>query len=148
RIAPLPIEEVSPEIRAVFEAQQATFGEVLNAVSITARHPEIFLAYWGFESGLMKARRVEKSLRSLIMLKVATHLGCAFCIDIGSFLGTEREGVTDPQVLELPDFRTSDAFTPRERLALEYALAMSRTRAEVDDALFEALRAEFTEEQI
>ncbi|MCK9495759.1 MAG: carboxymuconolactone decarboxylase family protein [Dehalococcoidia bacterium] len=148
RIAPLSIEEASPEIREAFEVNQAYYGEVLNAVAVTARHPEVFRAYWDFEAGLLKARRTEKSLRSLIMLKVATHLGCAFCIDIGSFLGTEREGVTERQILELPDFRTSDAFSPRERLALEYALAMSGTRAEVDDALFEALHAEFTEEQI
>lgn len=148
RITPLTMDEADPDTRKAFEANQRTFGELLHPVAVTARHPEIFRAYMDFERGLHRARLIEETLRSLVMLKIATHLGCAFCIDIGSFLGTEREGVSERQVLEIADFRTSDAFSPRERLGLEYAMAMSGVRAEVDDALFERVRAEFTEEEI
>lgn len=45
-------------------------------------------------------------------------------------------------------YLTSDASSERERVALEYAVAMSGARAEVDDALFERVRAEFTEPEI
>jgi len=148
RITPLRREEAPPAIAEVFDANAARFGEVLHSVSVAARHPQIFDAYIAFEGHLRKARMLEPSLRSLVVLKVSAHLGCAFCIDLGSFLSTEYEGVTERQVRELADFRTSDAFSHRERLAMEYALATSGVRAEVDDELFERMRAEFTEPEI
>ena len=148
RLPLLTPDDAPPEVRDAFETSVARFGEILQSLAVTAHHPEILGAMMGFEGGLRRARRLESSLRSLVMVKVAAHLGCEFCIDLGSFLGTEYEGITDRQILELRDFRTSDAFSPRERLALEYALAMSGVRAEVDDALFERIRAEFSTEQI
>ncbi len=148
RLPLLTADDAPPEAHDAFESSVARFGEVLQSLAVTAHHSEILRALMGFEGGLRRARRLETSLRSLIMVKVAAHLGCEFCIDLGSFLGTEYEGVTDRQVLELRDFRTSDAYSDRERLALEYALAMSGVRAEVDDALFERVRAEFSTDQI
>jgi 4-carboxymuconolactone decarboxylase len=48
----------------------------------------------------------------------------------------------------LADHRASDEFSELERLALDYALALSDTPADVPDALFEALRAQLSEKQM
>jgi len=45
-------------------------------------------------------------------------------------------------------YRDSPAFSPLEKLVLDYAAAMTRTPAEVPDALFAALRAELSEAQL
>ena len=57
-------------------------------------------------------------------------------------------GLTEEQILDLSSHRTSDAFTELEKLALDYALALSDTPAEVPDELFEALRAQLSEKQL
>lgn len=52
------------------------------------------------------------------------------------------------KVAQLSEWRSSDLFSPEERLALEYAERITATDESVDDELFEALRAHFTEPQI
>ncbi len=58
------------------------------------------------------------------------------------------EGLTESALLELTNYRESDAFSELEKLALEYALALCETPVDVPDALFEALRAQLDEAQL
>ena len=54
-----------------------------------------------------------------------------------------------PEVLaELPRFRESNLFTDFEKLALEYAEAMTATPARVHEELFRALEAQLSPEQM
>ena len=57
-------------------------------------------------------------------------------------------GVTEEQLRELPRYRESDAFSDQERLALDYAVAMSLTPVHVSDEMFAALRRHFDEAQM
>ena len=57
-------------------------------------------------------------------------------------------GVPDRQLQELPLYRESDAFDEEERLVIDLAVSMSRTPAEVDDALFARLRERFDHSQL
>ena len=52
------------------------------------------------------------------------------------------------QLHDLACFEGSAAFSPKEKLALQLTVALTRTPATVDDALFTALRAEFSELQL
>jgi alkylhydroperoxidase family enzyme len=49
---------------------------------------------------------------------------------------------------ELMRYEKSDKFTPREKLALRYADAIMYDPAQADDAMWAALRAEFSEPQL
>jgi alkylhydroperoxidase family enzyme len=59
-----------------------------------------------------------------------------------------KAGITEEQLRDLSRFEESAAFTEPEKLVLRLAAAMTRTPASVDDALFAALRAEFSERQL
>jgi alkylhydroperoxidase family enzyme len=84
----------------------------------------------------------------LAELKAAALVGCEWCMDYGSWVATEKEGISEEQLRELPRFRDSDAFTDEEKLVMEYAEAITRTPAEVPDDLFDRLRERFDEQQI
>jgi alkylhydroperoxidase family enzyme len=49
-------------------------------------------------------------------------------------------GLTDEKIEALADYATSPLYTEEERLALEYADAMTITGLDVSDELFERLR--------
>ena len=51
-------------------------------------------------------------------------------------------------MLDLADHRPSDAYSESEKLALDYALCLCDTPAEVPDELFESLRQQFDEGQL
>jgi alkylhydroperoxidase family enzyme len=57
-------------------------------------------------------------------------------------------GVTEEQLMALPDFENSTVFTDVEKLVLRYAAAITNTSVEVSEELFETLRRHFDERQL
>lgn len=143
RIPPVPYANARPEVQRVYDQIQRRYGRPLDPVAVTAHSDPIFDGYLAFEAGVRRAEHLDVRLIELVSTKVAAMIGCAFCIDIGSYLSLEF-GVSERQLTELGDFATSDAFSERERLALAYAVALSGAQVRVDDDLFERLAAEFT----
>ena len=57
-------------------------------------------------------------------------------------------GVSDEKILALPDYLTSPLYDAAERIALQYADAMTITGQDVSDDLFARLRAIYEEDAI
>ena len=57
-------------------------------------------------------------------------------------------GVSDDKINALADYANSDLYSGTERLALEYAEAMTITGREVSDELFARLRATFDDDAL
>src|SRR5919198_4323794 len=98
---------------------------------------------WFYEHG----HRVDERLKDLAATKVATRVGCEFCIDIGSALG-RKAGVTEAQLRDFHNYRTSPEFSAEERLVMEYAEELTSEPVQVPDELFARLREHFDEGQI
>lgn len=59
-----------------------------------------------------------------------------------------KAGISEEQLRGLPQFESSAHFDARERLALQLAVALTCTPAIVSDALYTALRAQFSEREL
>jgi len=59
-----------------------------------------------------------------------------------------KAGITEAQLLDLARFEDSLAFDAAERLVLRLTVALTKTPANVDDQLFDALREQFSEPQL
>ena len=57
-------------------------------------------------------------------------------------------GVPEAKILALPDYATSPLYLDAERVALEYADAMTLSDREVDDELFERLRRFYADDAL
>ncbi len=68
-------------------------------------------------------------------------------MDINS-AGGRAAGITDAQLEDLASFEGSPHFDRLEKALLRYAEGMTRTPAEVSDAVFEEVRSLLTTEQI
>ncbi len=62
-------------------------------------------------------------------------------------MGSEA-GVPDEKLIALADHATSELYDDRERTALAYADAVTRTGEDVPEELFERLRRHFDDDQI
>src|SRR5260370_1447962 len=94
------------------------------------------------EDGRRRAVRAAVRNRALGELKAATTTRCEYCIEMGARISRDW-GLTDEELLALPNYRTASCFSDVDRLVLDYAAAMSRTPVEVSDELFNALREHF-----
>ncbi|NDZ93477.1 carboxymuconolactone decarboxylase family protein [Streptomyces sp. SID6673] len=96
------------------------------------RRPQLLAATGVYESALLFSNRLDPKLKELAELKTAGLVSCEFCLDIGSALA-RGAGVTEQQMRDLPNFRTSGAYTDLEKSVLAYAEAMTVTPAVGDD---------------
>jgi len=134
-----PISRYPWFIRLFFWKQKLTYGRVLDPGLLWGRSKWVFatvaLLYGAFNRG---GSPIPAALRSLVTVRVSQINHCAFCVDINSATLRKR-GVSDAKIESLADWRASPLFDAEERLALEWAEAM--TLNAVDDEL----RARVTE---
>jgi AhpD family alkylhydroperoxidase len=147
RIAGVPDGSGGPLTRYAFWYSRRNYGHVVGPTRIFAHHPLLLGGYGTLELAVERADRVEPRLKALAELKAATLTGCDFCIDIGSKLGRDS-GVSEQQLKEFLFYRESDAFSPLERLVIDYAVGMTRTPVDVPDELFAQLREHFDDAQL
>lgn len=120
---------------------------MIEPLQMYAHEPVLLKGYAKLEQATAKLHRLDKRLHALAELKAATLTRCAYCIDMGSAIAREW-GLTDEELLALPDYSTSPLFSERDNLVLDYAVGMSRTPVDVSDALFDKLRQHFDDGQL
>jgi AhpD family alkylhydroperoxidase len=127
---------------ATFFARRQYGTEIVESTGVYAQNPRLMYWFVAFNRAVEKPKRVPERLRELAVLKAATVVECAFCMDIGSEYA-RRTGLSEAQLLALHDAEASGLFDADELLVITYARAMSVTPAEVDDELIAALRERY-----
>jgi alkylhydroperoxidase family enzyme len=61
---------------------------------------------------------------------------------------SRSEGLSEQQLADVADFETSPAFSELEKRVLHYAMALTRTPADVPEELFSSLREHFSPQQM
>lgn len=145
RIPPAPAKGLF--VRETYRQTRKRFARDLEPVQVSAHHRMLLGGQIAFELALERSKRVDARLKALAEIKAALMVGCEFCIDIGTHVGS-REGISDEQLLAIPSHRDADCFDDTERAVLDYAEAMSRTPVEVTDEVFAAVRERFDEAQL
>jgi len=148
RIAPRPLGACPWYLRPFFWNQRRKYGRVLDAALLWARSPRLFLGLAALYGAVERKRSpLEPALRSLLTVRVSQINHCRFCVDINSAT-VLRRGVAQDKLLALEDWRESDLFEERERIALEYAEAVTFSEREVDDELMTKVRAHFDDDAV
>jgi AhpD family alkylhydroperoxidase len=122
-------------------------GNGIEPVEIWAHQPKMMSGMGRFQQAVRKGTAVEERLKYLVELKGAQMIGCEFCIDLGSQI-CRKSGLSDEEIVALARYRQSDLFTEREKLALDYTVAVMRTPVEVTDELFAQMKQHFSDPQM
>lgn len=143
-----PLSEYPAFIRLFFWKQRRTYGRVLDPGLLWGRSPSVFAAVALLYGALdRRSSPLQPALRSLVTVRVSQINHCSFCVDINSATLTKR-GVSADKIACLSSWRTSDLFSPDERLALEYAEAITITSPGVGDDLRQRLKARWSDDTI
>ena len=147
-VADKPVAQLHWMLRPLFWWQHRRYGQHLVPAKIWARVPALYVALTGFYAAIeRRGSPIDAALRSLVQTRVSQINHCAFCIDLNASLSAQRSGSLD-KVLAVEHWRDSGAFDARERLALEYAEAITRTDGQVSAGLIAGLRQHFDEEAL
>jgi alkylhydroperoxidase family enzyme len=147
RIDGVPARKAGPIVRLIYWISRRKVGRDMDPIGVYAHAPRLLIGYGMFEQATAAQHEVDERLKMLAELKAGALVNCEFCSDIGSSLAREG-GVTEEQLLALPRYRESEAFSALEKLVLDYAAAMSRTPVSVPDTLFAAMREHFGDREL
>jgi AhpD family alkylhydroperoxidase len=146
RVAERRAKDLPWYLRPLFWAQKRRWGQVLVPALTWARVPAYYLALIHFYAAIeRRGSPLEPALRSLVQARISQLNHCEFCIDINVMLAAERAGSMD-KALAVAEWRRSPLYSERERAALEYAEAV--TRSAVSDEMMARLREHFTEDAV
>jgi AhpD family alkylhydroperoxidase len=157
RIQGVPTRKASPVVKIVYRfgpkmmkkltGRGPARGSGLEPMEIWAYQPKMMMAMGRFNQAIRKGNSVDGRLKNLIELKGAQMIGCEYCVDLGSQI-CRNSGLSDEELLALPNYGASNLFSDREKSALDYAVGVMRTPVEVTDEVFARARAHFSEEQM
>jgi alkylhydroperoxidase family enzyme len=145
------IEGVDPKktsfpMRYVFRKIRKMLGRDLTPQKIQARVPRVFWVNVLMERLLGQKAQVPQRLRSILLLRTASRVGCPFWIDANS-AGGRVYGLTDEEIVAIRG-GSLDGFAAPEQALLRMADAMAETPSNISDELYAELRRHFSEEQL
>ena len=85
--------------------------------------------------------------REVARMRIAQLNACNACATFRAPSVVEA-GVTEEMYQQLDDWRSSSAYTERQRLAIEYAERFAVDHHQIDDGLFGRLRDHFADDEI
>ena len=141
------IYRLGPRMMKKLTGREPQIGNGLEPIEIWAYQPRMMIGMGKFNQAVRKGKSVDERLRNLIELKGAQMIGCEFCVDLGSQI-CRNSGFSDEELLALPRYRQSGLFTEREKLALDYTVAVMHTPVDVTDELFAQIKEHFSDEQL
>ena len=148
RIAPRKLEGYPWYLRPFFYNQRRRYGAVLDPALLWARVPSLFMTVALLYGALdRKGSPLPPALRSLLTVRVSQLNGCLFCVDINSAT-LLRRGVPPRKVEALDSWQESDFFDEAERVALEYAEAITRSDMHVHEDMIARLKQHFDDDEI
>jgi AhpD family alkylhydroperoxidase len=114
----------------------------------TARvRPDAYKAMTALQSYVDRSS-VEQSVRLLLAIRASQINGCAFCLHM-HMRDARKAGETQERLEVVSAWREVPLFTDRERAALAWAEAVTLVAdSHVPDEVYEAARAEFTEQEL
>jgi 4-carboxymuconolactone decarboxylase len=141
------VYRLGPRMMKKLTGRAPQTGSGLEPMELWAHQPKMMIGMGKFNQAVRKGKSVDERLKNLIELKGAQMIGCEYCVDLGSQI-CRNNGLSDDELLALPHHQQSDLFTNREKLALNYTVAVMRTPVEVTDELFTQMKEHFTNKQL
>lgn len=158
RLRQVPRKEAAPAVLAMYErlfqerdpvAEPGTAtGTPGNWWTVFALVPDIFehaLAGFGVISG--PARRLDPRLRELGLLRAGFALGSQFVFS-QHCKAARAVGLPEGQIEAVPAWGSSGVFSEGERAVLSYTDELVLAHGRVQDATFERLRGQLSDEEI
>lgn len=146
RVRDVEIDEVPEDCRPVYQRFASEYGPFLNQVKVFAHRPPALRHLMAMLLEFAEEAVLPKRYLEIGLVVVSKITECPYCVAHHApklqDQGVDRFAVERILDAEVPGFDAVD------HLVRDYAVKVSETPYRIDDRMFEALRAHFSEEQI
>ena len=147
-MARLPyIEEADhPELAPLVARIKAERGKLLDLYKLLLHSPAVMEGWLALFTAIRQKAKLGGRYREFAILRVALLNGADYEYQAHLPFAL-KEGASEAQIAALPAWQVSSSFDAAERALLAYTDAMTK-QIQVPDALFEAVRAHFDEQEL
>ena len=158
RLRQVPRDDAPPEVVRMYDMLFGSRDPVAEPGTATgtpgdwwtvfALVPDVFAhAVAGFGLYRSPERRLDPRLRELAQMRAGFARGSQFVFS-QHCKAARAEGIAEEKIRALPAWSTSDVFTSAERAVLAYTDALVLEGGRVQDAAFDALKKELSDEEV
>ncbi len=147
RLEYLNPEELDSEARGYLEEAEKAGSPDSRVLRILFKSPA-GLAWYRYWQALSNEGELPRDLKELCRVKIAFDHTCGYCSTVRSNAAKEV-GLTEERIQQLWNFEESDAFSPREKMALRFAHYIKHDISKADnDEFYAELSEHFSESEI
>jgi uncharacterized peroxidase-related enzyme len=125
RLPYLESEAASPEQQEVLGKVTQKSGKIANIWRLWSHSPQTLEAFLPFSKSLSKGT-LDPKLRELAYVKASQINDCAYCENAHKASGL-KVGLSPQQLADIGNYAASPAFSPLEKLVLQYAEELTKT---------------------
>jgi len=146
RVPVIPTETLSGPAREIAE-RAGQYGPFAGLVGVMANRPPILEHVFGMLLDLKAEGVLAPRYLELALVAVSKLNECTFCVSSHTPRLTAA-GISEDAALNILDYDRVAEFDEVDKLVVEYAIAVTTDFHRVRDAMFDRLRAHFTDSEI
>lgn len=147
RVRDIPSSELPPDLAAIYERFAADYGPFRNQVAVFAHVPAALRHLMAMLMELREAKTLPKRYLEIAIITVSKLNECHYCVAHHTpFLTVE--GISPAGIERILDYRDHPELDEVDRVVVEWAIAAWETPNRIRDALYQRLRAHFSEAQV
>lgn len=146
RISYVPLDDMSPEMRAEMERCAREGTPRPESSAIRAHVPNAFWFFANSWKDLFREGVLDHDIKELCRVYVSRSVKCEYCGNQRSEKGRSM-GLTEGKYDDLLNFESSEQYDDRQKAALAYAEAIT-WHLDVDDDFWDRLYQHFTEAEL
>jgi uncharacterized peroxidase-related enzyme len=147
RVRDIPSSELPPDLADIYERFAADYGPFRNQVAVFAHVPAALRHLMAMLMELREAKTLPKRYLEIAIIVVSKLNECHYCVAHHKpFLTVE--GISSAGIDRILDYRDHPELDEVDRVVVEWAIAAWETPNRIRDALYQRLRAHFSEAQV
>lgn len=147
RVADVPPDDLAPDVRDVYLRYAGGYASFRNQAGALAHVPSAAQHLMAMLLELREQQNLPYRYVELAIVTVSTLNECNYCVAHHAPL-LQVEGLSAAGVARVLDYGDHPELTEIDKLVVAYAIAVTRTPQRIGEAMFERLRAAFTQAQI
>lgn len=147
RVRDIPSSELPSDLAEVYERFAKGYGPFRNQVAVFAHVPAALRHLMAMLMELREAKTLPKRYLEIAIIVVSKLNACHYCVAHHTpFLTVE--GISPAGIDRILDYRDHPELDEVDRVVVEWAIAAWETPNRIRDALYQRLRAHFSEAQV
>lgn len=149
RIPLITADQADKQVQKVYEGLEKAYGTALNPLQVMAHKPQLMRAVMTLYGAIHAENpNLSEELKELVSIRISQINGCRhYCLPYHT-LQAKKHGASVAKIASIVQSRTSDLFSPAEKLAIEYAERITVPSMTVTDPFFAQLKTIWSDEDL